>query len=103
MSKLSLLTIAALAASANALKVSSAPVMKPVVNMPSSASNALALRGGGIVPQSAWLKAFSGFMGMYAVGFVLAPNMVRLATHTRMHDLCVSTNHNYLPPLLAGH
>lgn len=70
----SLLLIAALAASsAHALKVAPA---KPCVKLPSSASNALALRGGGVVPQSAWLKAFSGFMGMYALGFVLAPQVV---------------------------
>ena len=73
------LVLAALATS-SALKVAD-PATKvatkvPAAKLPSSAASALALRGGGVVSGSVWLKSFSAFMGMYAVGFVLAPAMV---------------------------
>jgi len=71
----------ALVASASAFKAAhpmpslpSSAVVEP--SLPSSAARALALRGGGVVDGGTWLKAFSAFMGMYAVGFVLAPAMV---------------------------
>ena len=73
------LVLAALATS-SALKVAD-PATKvatkvPAAKLPSSAASALALRGGGVVSGSVWLKSFSAFMGMYAVGFVLAPATV---------------------------
>lgn len=72
----SILFIIAALATVDAFKA--APVVsKPsAVPMPSSADAALSLRGGGVVSPDVWLKAFSAFMGMYAVGFVLAPAMV---------------------------
>ena len=39
-------------------------------------SKVLALRGGGMVDQATWLKAFTVFMGLYGTGFVLAPSVV---------------------------
>ena len=71
-----LFCLAALSASASALKGASPhiqPVMKPVV--PPAASTALALRGGGSVDAGVWLKALTAFFGMYGVGFVLVPDV----------------------------
>ena len=68
-----------LLATSSALKVADPAVKMPAkapTKLPSSAASALALRGGGVVSGSVWLKSFSAFMGMYAVGFVLAPAMV---------------------------
>jgi len=53
------------------------PAIKPtLIKRESSVETALALRGGGVVDQGIWLKAFSAFMGAYTAGFILAPAMV---------------------------
>lgn len=70
----SIIFIAAALASVDAFKA--VPVVPSKVPVPSSADAALALRGGGVVSPDVWLKAFTAFFGMYAVGFVLAPAMV---------------------------
>jgi hypothetical protein len=36
----------------------------------------LALRGGAIVDPALWIKIFSGYMGAYGLGFVLAPALL---------------------------
>jgi len=75
----SIVVIAMLAAGDAALI--SKPMMTPKTELPPRAlalqeSNVLALRGGGMIDQSMWMKAFSVFMGLYGVGFVAAPGMV---------------------------
>merc|ERR1719473_2480108 len=70
----SMLFIAAALASVDAFKA--VPVVPSKVPVPSSANAALDLRGGGVVSPDVWLKAFTAFFGMYALGFVLAPAMV---------------------------
>lgn len=73
----SIVVIAMLAAGDAALI--SKPTMKPKTELPrarAKESNVLALRGGGMIDQGMWMKAFSVFMGLYGVGFVLAPGMV---------------------------
>jgi len=65
----------ALVGSAEAFKAS--PTINPaIMKHEPSLTSALALRGGGVVDQGIWLKAFTAFMGLYALGFVLAPAMV---------------------------
>ena len=79
----SIVVIAMLAAGDAALI--SKPTMKPKTEPPralAKESNVLTLRGGGMIDQGMWMKAFSVFMGLYGVGFVLAPGRSPTRTDT---------------------
>lgn len=71
-----LLLVAAVADAARPALTRPAPALSKLSKL--DGSKVLELRGGGVgvVDQATWLKAFSAFMGMYALGFVFAPSVV---------------------------
>ncbi len=49
----------------------------PKVAAPAATTTALlALRGGALVDPALWIKIFSGYMGAYGLGFLLAPALL---------------------------